>query len=77
LIFVADGLELRNVANQRGPDSEIEDAIVAGHGEDQNPQAKGFVPEMMQDKWREKKADGDIHRQASPTRRNILQGPSF
>ena len=64
----------RNVARA---DSEIEDSVVAGYGKDQNPQATDFVAEMVLDKWREKKADGDVHRQASPTQSNIVQGPGF
>jgi hypothetical protein len=77
LVFVARSFKLRNVAHQGGPNSEIEDAIITRQGEDQNPQAEGFVPEMVKDKGREKKADGNVHRQAPPTRGDILQGPGL
>src|ERR1700722_4234949 len=68
LRLVASGMKFGDVTNQRRSDAEVEDAVVTGQRKNQDPESEGIVPEMMQDERREKEADGDVHRQACPTR---------
>src|SRR5581483_7962302 len=74
LVLVTSRLELRNIADQRGADSEIEDAVIPGQGKNQDPQAKSFVAKMMQDERRQEEADRYVDGKAAPARNNVLQG---
>src|ERR1035438_10732330 len=46
---VVDGGEFRDIAHYRGTDPEIEQAVIAGNGKNQNPDTGGGVAQLVQD----------------------------
>ncbi len=47
---IVGGSVLGNVANDGRADPQVEQSVVAGHGEDQNPDSGGGIAEVVQDK---------------------------
>src|SRR5262249_2949565 len=55
-----------NVADDRGPDAQVEKAVVAGDGKDQYPGPERRIAKAMQDKRGEKDSNQNVDSQAEP-----------
>jgi hypothetical protein len=63
---------LGDVTNDRGADSEIEQAVVAGYGKDEHPDSERGVAQAVNDKWRKEDADDNIDGERRPARADVL-----
>jgi hypothetical protein len=77
LFAIARSRVLGNVANDGGADAEIEQAVVAGHGEDQHPDSESSVAQVMQNERRKENADHHVDGKREPARSDVLQNLSF
>src|SRR5215813_13235770 len=77
MLLVAYSTVLRNVANDRRADTEIEQAVVAGDRENQNPESECIVTQPVQDVGRNDDAGSDVHQQAQPTGAHIPDNSEF
>src|ERR1700677_3578710 len=74
LILVFGGYEFRRVLHNRRSNSKVEESVITGKYEYQNPQAECLIAKPVEDKWREKEAYNRMHQKAEPGCANIFNG---
>src|SRR5580700_6734132 len=77
LFTLPSGRVLGNVANDRGTDAEIEQTVVSGNGENQDPDSERRIAQAMEDKRGKKNADDYVDSERGPARSDVLQDLRF
>jgi hypothetical protein len=75
--MVSGGRKLRDIPNDGRPDAEIEQPVIPGNGQDENPDAERRVSEAMQYKRGKKETEDYVDSKREPTGTDVLDDLAF
>src|ERR1019366_149410 len=71
------GRILGDVAHDGRTYAQVEQTVVSGDREDQDPQTKSVIPQAVQDERGKEDSHHDVHAQGEPTRSHVLKNLAF